>query len=79
VEVYLWENHRSRAGLGINTANLTRLPQIFMKPKDTRKYAALSPFQLKDQLIQLASSHAERKILWNTWCSILIRLILSFN
>ena len=50
-----------------------------MKPKDTRKYAALSPFQLKDQLIQLASSHAERKILWNTWCSILIRLILSFN
>jgi aspartate 4-decarboxylase len=34
-----------------------------MKPKDTRKYAALNPFQQKDQLIQLASSHTERMVL----------------
>jgi aspartate 4-decarboxylase len=34
-----------------------------MKTEETRKYSALSPFQLKDQLIQLASSHSERMML----------------
>lgn len=34
-----------------------------MKKAETRKYAALSPFQLKDQLIQLATSHSERMML----------------
>lgn len=34
-----------------------------MKPAERRKYAALSPFQLKDQLIQFATSHAERMML----------------
>lgn len=40
-----------------------RSPRTFMKPSDPRQYAALSPFQLKDQLIQLATSHAERIML----------------
>jgi aspartate 4-decarboxylase len=34
-----------------------------MKKADRRKYAALSPFQLKDQLIKFATSHAERLML----------------
>ena len=34
-----------------------------MKKEEKRKYAALSPFQLKDQLIQLATSHSERMML----------------
>ncbi|MCM1982577.1 bifunctional aspartate transaminase/aspartate 4-decarboxylase [Lyngbya confervoides] len=34
-----------------------------MKKADRRKYATLSPFQLKDQLIQFATSHAERMML----------------
>lgn len=34
-----------------------------MKKENRRKYAALSPFQLKDQLIQLATSHSERMML----------------
>ncbi|MGA7933252.1 MAG: bifunctional aspartate transaminase/aspartate 4-decarboxylase, partial [Kovacikia sp.] len=34
-----------------------------MKTDETRKYSELSPFQLKDQLIQLASSHSERMML----------------
>jgi aspartate 4-decarboxylase len=34
-----------------------------MKKAERKKYAALSPFQLKDQLIQLATSHAERMML----------------
>ncbi len=39
------------------------LPQIVTKKEEKRKYAALSPFQLKDQLIQLATSHSERMML----------------
>ncbi|MGB8698231.1 MAG: bifunctional aspartate transaminase/aspartate 4-decarboxylase [Thermosynechococcaceae cyanobacterium] len=31
--------------------------------KEARKYSALSPFQLKDQLVQLATSHSERMML----------------
>jgi aspartate 4-decarboxylase len=34
-----------------------------MKKEERRKYAALSPFQLKDQLIRLATSHSERMML----------------
>jgi aspartate 4-decarboxylase len=34
-----------------------------MKKEERRKYAALSPFQLKDQLIQLANSGSERIML----------------
>lgn len=34
-----------------------------MKKADRQKYTALSPFQLKDQLIQLATSHSERMML----------------
>jgi aspartate 4-decarboxylase len=34
-----------------------------MKKEERRKYAALSPFQLKDRLIQLANSHSERMML----------------
>jgi aspartate 4-decarboxylase len=34
-----------------------------MKREESRKYAALSPFQLKDQLIQLATSRSERMML----------------
>jgi aspartate 4-decarboxylase len=36
---------------------------VSMKREEKRKYAALSPFQLKDQLIQLAKSHSERMML----------------
>jgi aspartate 4-decarboxylase len=34
-----------------------------MKKEKRRDYAALSPFQLKDQLIQLATNHSERMML----------------
>ncbi|HEY9751472.1 MAG TPA: bifunctional aspartate transaminase/aspartate 4-decarboxylase [Coleofasciculaceae cyanobacterium] len=39
------------------------ISSIAMNKADKQKYAALSPFQLKDELIQLANSHAERMML----------------